>query len=149
MNFAKAIEAVLRADATLTALLSTHGGNPAIFPRLPVPSGFDHKVAPGVFIALEGNSAADPDGEYFFARGVSAEIQVVGYCRAYNKRTSTIEDVAERVRYVLHRTPFEITVNGETWRSFNVTASGPIITPTDSTLDGRLVTVTAKFEKDN
>lgn len=129
MNLSSAIYDLLAADATLTGLLATYKGGPTIFTTDPDPgdalmpyivtvgevsqSPFDTKNSRGREIIRDIRCYAEPDGSVI-----------------------TIEAIAERVRYLLHRQP--ITIAGFNWMISDCT--GPLAADEQDAY-GRIVSV--------
>ncbi len=107
-------------DSTLTGMLSTYSGGPAIFMYSPIPSA---ATRPLVVCA---NSIEDKP----FDTKTSTGREVTRLIGCYDVSTGTydtVEAIAERVRYLFHRQI--LTVTGYTM--ILAEAKGPIIAPAD------------------
>jgi hypothetical protein len=127
--FLKAIHSKLSADATLTAMLSTYEGEPAIFTVDPAPEGAEMP-----FIVV----SPIIDGAPFdtkTSRGRSVRVDVRCYAEATGS-SSDIEAISERVRSVLHRV--ELTIDGHAWEWSS--CFGPI-SADEADAYGRIITV--------
>jgi hypothetical protein len=121
----------LAGDGTLTALLSTYEGAPAVFTNDPAPPD---AVLP--FVVTAGEFAVAPfDTKTRNGRTVYRDV------RCYAKELGSaeqIEDIAERVRALFHR--YALPVGGFTTVLCDV--SGPTPAPDDDeTVTGRIVSV--------
>lgn len=98
----QAIYEVLAADAALTALLGTYAGEPAIFTTDPAPGD-----AALPYVVTAGEVAQAPfDTKTTLGRTITRDV------RCYTAATGsavTVEAIAERVRFLLHRAPISIT----------------------------------------
>lgn len=129
MNITGALYAVLVADATLTDLLSTYKGAPAVFSSDPVP-----KDATWPWLVISGSEADDDFGAKNEAgRSITRRIRI--YDDAEDGSVLTAEAIGERVRDLFHRLPFAVT--GGT--VYMVDASGPIAAPSGPDVVGRAV----------
>jgi hypothetical protein len=104
--FLKAIYDKLKADATLTALLSTYKNEPAIFTVDPAPEGAS---LPYIVISPILEQAPFDTKN---SRGRSLRIDVRCYADATGSSV-IIEAISERVRTLLHRG--ELTINDHAW----------------------------------
>lgn len=121
----------LAGDATLTALLATYEGQPAVFTIDPVPAD---AVLP--YVVTAGEFAVAPfDTKTRNGRTVYRDI------RCYAKELGSaepIEDIAERVRALFHR--YALPVVG--FDPVLCDVSGPTVAPDDDeTVTGRIVSV--------
>lgn len=102
----QAIYNLLSSDATLTALLATYQGNPAIFTTDPAPGDADLP-----YIVTAGEVTQTPfDTKNCYGRDIIRDV------RCYTEASGSsivIEEIAERVRYLLHRQ--SITINNFEW----------------------------------
>lgn len=128
----------LRGDGTLTAMLATYEGAPAVFTTDPAPPD---AVLP--YIVTAGEFAIEPfDTKTLEGRTVYRDIR----CYAAEDGSATlIEDIAERVRALFHR--YALPVAGFSTVLCNV--SGPTVAPDDDeTVTGRLVSVRLVLQED-
>lgn len=131
----KAVFNVLNGDSTLTDMLSTFDGVPAIFTTDPTPlkAKLPYIVTAGQVsdVAFDTKTTDGRD----FVRDIR--------CYSKNTRGSTdeIEDIAERVRFLFHRKPFTITGFGVIIS--NVT--GPIARDEEDVY-GRILTLQSTME---
>ncbi len=131
----QAIYNLLIADATLTAMLNTYGGDPAIFTT---------SIAPGdaelPYVIVSTIVSQTP----FDTKTSLGRVTVIDV-RCYTGHTGSavlVEQIAERVRELLHRQTLVIVDFVHLWSS----CDGPIsIDETDAY--GRLVTVTVTAEE--
>lgn len=107
---------ILAGDATLTGLLSTYEGSPAIFTTDPTPGDADLP-----FIVTAGEITQTPfDAKDCLGRDAIRDVR----CYDNSDGSSiTIEAIAERVRLLLHRQP--LTITGYNWILSDCT--GPIV----------------------
>lgn len=127
----------LAGDGTLTALLATYSGGPAIFSGDPIPQD-----AQPPFVVLGGPLGDTPDDQR------TTSIRTVLYQVAcYVERNEAggqsvlpIAQIAERIRTLLHRS--QLSVTGFTPLYEGV--SGPIVNDDDEHL-GRVLTVQFKL----
>jgi hypothetical protein len=118
----------LAADGTLTALLATYAGEPAIFTTDPAPGD-----ATMPYIVTAGEVAQEPfDTKQ--SRGRTATRDLRCYTAAGGS-AATVEAIAERVRVLLHRQ--SLTITGHTW--IITECSGPIVADEQDAY-GRIVT---------
>jgi len=131
----EALYNILANDATLSALLSTYGGNPAVFTTDPAPGD-----ATLPYIVTAGEVAQTPF-DTKTSRGRELWRDVRCYAAA-NGSAVTVEAMAERVRALLHRQA--IVIAGWVWLLGE--CSGPIVA---DELDayGRIVTVRLVVEE--
>ncbi len=129
MDLTSAIYDRLASDATLTALLTTYNGQPAIFTVDPAPGDAE---LPYIVSAGEVTHAAF-DTKTTRGRTVSRDVRC--YTAAAGS-SLVVEQIAERVRGLLHR--HRLAVDGyETWVA---DCLGPIAANEDDAY-GRIVTV--------
>lgn len=142
MNLSAALYDRLAADATLTSLLASYEGNPAIFTVQPVPG--DAELP---YIVTVGH-VVDLPWDTKITRGREVWRDVRCYAAADGSAV-TIEAIAERVRELLHRQP--LVIGGHTWVLSNVT--GPIVADELSSVSGRnaygrIITMSMKAQED-
>jgi hypothetical protein len=136
MNITAAIYAKLAADATLTALLSTYEGEPAIFTAQPVP-----ELAAFPYIVTAGDVAQAPfDTKTTRGRTITRDVRCY---TAASGSAVTVEAIAERVRALLHRQALAVT--DHTWLMSE--CSGPIEADEQDAY-GRIVTVQITVEEE-
>jgi hypothetical protein len=131
----QAIYNKLAGDATLTAMLSTYKGAPAIFTSDPRPG--DSELPCIVTAGEVTQSPADTKT----SRGRLIRRDVRCYAPPLGS-DQTVEAIAERVRTLLHRQ--SLTVTGFGWIYSMV--DGPI-TADEQNAQGRIVTVTIRIEE--
>lgn len=124
-----ALHARLAGDATLTALLASYQGEPAIFTADPAPGD---AVLPYI---VSAGQVADAPFDTKNSRGRQLWRDVRCYAAA-DGDSSTVESIAERVRALLHREPLDV----EGFGVFLAECSGPIVA-NESDAYGRVVTV--------
>lgn len=112
----KAIYDQLAGDPTLTGMLATYKGNPAIFTIDPAPGDADTP-----YLVTAGEVSQVPsDTKTSRGRDLIRDVR----CYDDNDGNNiSIEAIAERVRVLLHRQP--LSINGFDWIISNVT--GPIV----------------------
>ena len=125
-----AIHARLKADATLVGLLGEYQGEPAIFTFSPVPEDAE------VPYVVVGASVADVpfDAKDMRGREITRDLLVVS---EEVGDSGDVDDIAERVRTLLHRVP--LVVAG--WGTVLTQVAGPVEVPSDERLYGRLLTL--------
>ncbi len=131
-----ALYTLLAGDATLTGLLATYGGGPAIFTTDPPP---DDATLP--YIVTAGD-VADAPWDTKNSRGRDIRRDVRCYAPA-NGSAVTVEEIADRVAVLLHRRSFPI--DGRTVVVADV--SGPFNGPAEDTAYGRILTPRFKIEE--
>jgi hypothetical protein len=125
--FLQAVADNLIADMTLTALLSTYKGKPAIFVVDPAP---ENAEKPYIVVGpIIGNVSFDTKT----TRGRRARIDIRCYAEATGS-SALIETISERVRTLLHRTT--LTISGHA--CLILECSGPISADEDNAY-GRIV----------
>lgn len=125
-----AINARLASDGTLTALLATFKGTPAIFLSTPLPQGVvPPYVAVPPIVTQSPNDTKTSEGRSL--------IRDIGCYTLATGSTVTVDAIAERVRSLFHRHPLAITG----FATMIAMAAGPSLAPTDKTLYGRIVSV--------
>jgi hypothetical protein len=131
----KTIYDKLAGDATLTGLLATYGGGPAIFTTDPAPGD---ATLPYLVTAGEV-SQAPADTKTTLGRDIMRDVRC--YADA-NGSAVIVEAIAERVRFLLHRKV--MTIPGFVWILGD--CSGPIVA---DELDayGRIITVRLMVEE--
>ena len=128
MNLTEAIHARLTGDVTLTALLATYKGVPAVFTTDPAPED-----ASLPFLVSAGQ-VSDVAFDTKTTRGRDVRRDVRCYAAASGSAV-TIEAIAERVRTLLHR--HQLAVSGMvTWIA---EVSGPIVAD-EPDVYGRILT---------
>lgn len=132
----KAIYDRLASDATLTGLLSSYRGSPAIFTTDPAPGD---AVLPYIVTAGEV-SQAPADTKTTRGRVLLRDVRCYA---AADGGAVVIEAIAERVRALLHRQP--LNIDGYQWILSSVT--GPIgADETDAY--GRIITLNLQAQED-
>lgn len=129
----------LNGSMALLELLATFDGAPAIFTTGRIPDGFE----PGdhgwiVVPAPVGDIGGEFDTKNSTGRQWMRDIG--SYVRARGRDTTRVEQIAELVRGLFHRQHGAITISG--FGVMSASAAGPIVAPSDNTVDGRIVTVT-------
>ena len=125
----------LAADATLTGMLATYKGEPAIFTTEPAPGD-----ASLPYIITAGNVAAAPfDTKTTRGRTIVRDVRCYA---AASGSAATVEAIAERVRTLLHRRALEIPGFVWIWAE----CSGPIAADEQDAY-GRIVTVRMTIEE--
>lgn len=135
MAITEAIYDHLRADATLVALLANYGGQPAIFTADPVPGD-----ATLPYIVTAGDAVSSP-----FDTKTTRGRQIWRDVRCFTSATGSVkevEDIADRVRALLHRQSFSIVGFAWIWAE----CSGPIVADEQDAY-GRVVTVKLTIEE--
>lgn len=131
----EAIYDVLAGDGTLTAMLATYGGEPAIFTTDPAPG--DAELP---YVVSAGEVAQTPfDTKTTRGRTVFRDV------RCYTGATGSavlVEAIAERVRALLHRQ--EIAISDFEWVMGE--CSGPTVADGQDAY-GRIVTVRLTMEE--
>lgn len=131
----QAIYDVLAGDVTLTALLGTYAGAPAIFTTDPAPG--DAELP---YVVTAGDVAQVPfDTKTTRGRDITRDVRC--YTDA-NGSAVTVEAIAERVRFLLHRT--EIPIDDFSW--IMAACSGPQSADEQDSY-GRIVTVRMVVEE--
>lgn len=133
MNLTAALYDLLAGDATLVALLATYGGHPAVFTIDPAPGEAElpYVVAAGHV----SDTAFDTKTEN--GREVFRDVRCYA---AADGSALTVEDIAERVRELLHRQT--ITLAG--FGMVVAECSGPIAADEEDVY-GRVVTIRYKL----
>lgn len=130
----QAIYDVLAGDATLTGLLNTYGGQPAVFTTDPAPGD-----AAMPYIVTAGEVAQEPfDTKTTEGRIATRDVRCY---TAESGSAAVVEAIAERVRQLLHRQ--EISIAGYDW--VMAECSGPIAADEQEAY-GRIVTVRMTIE---
>lgn len=125
----KAIYELLTSDQTLTGLLSSYGGGPAVFTVDPAPEDADLP-----YIVTAGSPVQMPyDTKQSVGRQVWRDIRC--YAEADGSAV-TVESIAERVRELLHRKKIEDENFVTIWSE----CEGPIVADDGETY-GRIVTL--------
>jgi len=131
----EAIYDLLAGDPTLAGLLTAYGGEPAIFTTDPAPGD-----ATLPYIVTAGNVAQAPfDTKTSRGRAVTRDV------RCYTGATGSaaaVEEIAERVRELLHRQT--LTISG--FECIVADCSGPTAADAQDAY-GRIVTVTMTIEE--
>ena len=131
----QAIYDALSADATLIALLAEYRGEPAIFTTDPPPGD---ATLPYIVTAAEITQAPFDTKT---TRGREAWRDVRCYAEADGSAV-TVEEIAERVRTLLHRQALVVT--GFVW--FLAECTGPVVAD-ERDAYGRIVTVRTMVEE--
>jgi hypothetical protein len=131
----EAIHDVLAGDATLTTLLSTYNGEPAVFTVDPAPGEVQLP-----YIVTAGD-VSDAPFDTKTTRGRTIVRDVRCYAAASGGAV-TVEAIAERVRALLHRQ--ELAIDDFTWVWAECT--GPIVAD-ERDAYGRIVTVNMTVEE--
>ena len=131
----KAVYDKLKSDSVLKAMLATYSGEPGIFTVDPAPGDAElpYIVAATVPVQTPFDTKT--------TRGRNAWIDV----RCYSGATGSAQDVdeiAERVRQLLHREPLLIDDHIWLWSE----CTGPT-TANDSSAYGRIITLKVTFEE--
>ena len=132
----EAIYDVLAGDATLTALLATYGGEPAIFTTDPTPGD-----ATLPYIVSAGEVAQTP----FDTKTTRGRVAVRDV-RCYTDATGSavvVEAIAERVRALLHRQALAIS----DFECVIAECSGPMAADGQDAY-GRIVTIRLSMEEE-
>lgn len=130
-----AIHDLLAGDGTLPGMLSTYGGEPAVFTTDPAPGDADLP-----YIVTAGDVSVAPfDTKTTRGRTIMRDVRC--YASASGSAV-TVEAIAERVRALLHRQSFSI--DGFTW--IMAECSGPIVAD-ERDAYGRIVTVRLTVEE--
>lgn len=141
MNSTATIYARLTGDTTLTGLLDTHAGAPAIFSDR-APDNYIAGPKPCLVIAAP---TSDIPVETFTERSR----QITQDVRGYDTDTGSsleLDTVMRRVRTLFHNNPGSLTVTGGTAKVSTVT--GPVQSPTtDPALIGRRVTLRLELQE--
>ena len=128
--FTAAIYSKMNGDATLTALLNSYNGNPAVFSGDRIP---DNAELP--YITISGNIAVSrADTKTTQGREILRDI---GCWDHQSSSVLNVENIAERVHDLFHRVA--LTITGHT--NWLTEASGPITTPPEEGVFGRIVTL--------
>lgn len=133
--FLEAIYDKLSADSTLTALLGTYEGEPAIFTVDPAPGDADMP-----FIVISPILDQAPF-DTKTSQGRSARIDVRCYAGATGSAVN-IEAISERVYTLLHRS--ELTIDGHAWLWSS--CFGPI-SADEADAYGRIITLQVTAEE--
>ena len=136
MIVTQAIYTRLANSVALVDMLAEYNGAPAIFTTDPAP---DDAVMP--YIVAAGNVAAAPfDAKDCLGQTVTRDVRC--YANA-NGSAAVVEEIAEKVRQLLHRQQLSIT--GYNWIMSD--ATGPI-TADERFAYGRIVTVSVTAQED-
>jgi hypothetical protein len=128
----------LAGDGTLTALLATYEGAPAVFTNDPAPPD---AVLP--YVVTAGEFAVAPfDTKTLLGRTAFRDIR----CYAAELGSAEqIEAIAERVRALFHRYPLPVAG----FATVLCEASGPTVAPDDDeTVTGRIISVRIVLQED-
>lgn len=129
MNLTAAIHERLAGDSSLAALLAVYDGGPAVFTTDPAPGD-----AALPYIVSAGD-VADAPFDTKTTRGRQVWRDVRCYAPASGS-AAIVEEIAERVRWLLHRHLLEVDGH-ETWIA---EASGPVGADEENAY-GRIITV--------
>lgn len=131
----KALYNLLAADAELAGLISTYRGELAVFTTDPAPG--DAELP---YIVSAGEVAQEPrDTKTTLGRTVTRDV------RCYASETGsaeTVENIAERVRELLHRETFAV----DDYNCVIVNCTGPVVAD-EQDVYGRIVTVRISLER--
>lgn len=131
-----AIHDVLAGDGTLTAMLATYGGRPAVFTIDPAPGDADMP-----YIVTAGDAVQTPfDTKTTRGREVWRDVRCY---TATSGSAITVEAIAERVRALLHRQA--IAIDDFEWILCECT--GPIVIDEPDAY-GRIITAKLKVQED-
>ena len=136
MSVTEAIYDTLAGDATLTALLTTYGGEPAIFTTDPAPG--DAELP---YIVSAGEVAQTP----FDTKTTRGRVAIRDV-RCYTDATGSavvVEAIAERVRALLHRQTLAIS----DFECVIADCSGPVAADGQDAY-GRIVTIRLTMEEE-
>jgi hypothetical protein len=141
MNSTATIYARLSGDATLTALLDTHGAAPAIFSER-APDAYQIGPKPCLVIAA---AASDIAVETFTEASRLIVQDVRGYAPDTGS-TAALDAIMRRVRALFHNDPASLRVAGGIAKISTVL--GPVASPTtDPALIGRRVTLRLEIQQ--
>lgn len=125
----------LSGDVTLAALVSAYGGLPAIFTTDPAPAD---AVLP--YIVSAGEVAQSPaDTKNSRGRQLMRDVRCYG---ADSGSATTVEAIAERVRFLLHRHRLVVT----DFETIIAECTGPVVADEQDAY-GRIVTVSLRIEE--
>lgn len=130
-----AIHSRLANDGTLAALLATYGGEPALFTTDPAPGD---AVLP--YIVTAGEVSQTPfDTKQTLGRRLQRDVR----CYAVDNGSAiVVEQIAERVRVLLHR--HELVIDG--YETLIALCNGPTVAD-ERDAYGRIVTVELTIEQ--
>ncbi len=117
------IRTALLADASITALLGTWNGAPAVFTRRPPPNN-----APYPQIIVNPVDVNDMDALVSRRSIVEMDIAIYGQ---KSSDTRSVENLGLLVRSLFHRQRFSITPSGVS--VVQIVCRGPLVGPTDDT----------------
>ena len=127
-------------DATLTNLLSTYNGAPAIFLIRPIPSDAEYPLV----IADEDIQVVPFPSKTKQGRTITRSIKV--FTDAASGTRTDNDDIIERIRFLFHRQPNQITITG--YKVIIADASnGPEFTPADERTFGQELEVTLTIQR--
>lgn len=131
MSLATAVWSRLAVDPVLAAKLATYRGGPAVVvadeDTVPEDMGLP-------FVAITGVAFDEPNDAK--VEGGREQELVIRIYTASTGSTLLVDELAERVRSLLHRLP-----SGLADGAYIARCSGPVVAPTDASLYGREVTV--------
>ena len=136
MNLAAALYSRLASDPNLTALLAVYDGEPAVFTTDPAPG-----AASLPYIVSAGEVVNRPY-DTKTTRGRECWRDVWCYSAATGS-VAVVEEIAERVRSLLHRFPLEVAAH-ETWIA---EVTGPIAADEEDAY-GRILTLRLVVQED-
>lgn len=114
-------------DATLTAMLSTYKGSPAIFTIATIPTDATFPI----ITANEDFSVLPFDTKTIEGRQVTRFVRV--FTEASGSRV-LMDDIAERVRVLFHRQHLSVTIQG--YQVLIIEVTGPEFLATDERIYG-------------
>lgn len=133
-DLAGPIFTALSGDGTLTGLIGTYGGDPAIFTSNKVP--FDAPL-PRIWspanVATSNFDTLSTDGQDIF-RDIMCYVKGAGESGVDND-DALLEQIADRIKTVMHHNL--LTITG--YNNVITIATPPIVAPTDDTIDGRVI----------
>lgn len=139
IDLAPSLRTAISANTTITGLIQTWAGEPAVFTRRPAPAGAEY---PFVMIGPD-RSVTDADGLTSNRPIAVRDIAVYGIAKDHYRE---VEMAARSLRELFHRNRWSLAVTG--WDVIEVQAAGPIPAPTDDEKTiGRLVSLTIQLRE--